>query len=403
MPPQKTVKLTHTPSAQLLESTALHTITNLPRAHSRTYPAPGSGKGKQAHEQKKPQAKSLLASSTGYSSHHTQPSPDSHPSPRQHLDDDIPVSEQDLETLRALEEALEAVKQSVAQLLQESAQEERALEDARRSFKKEQDGWAKQEEQEELELDNMNGQLGTMYQEHEVLENELFDLQVEYEERTQETQNLANKLELFEEETAQELVESPLQRKKAEVACLNALVNEQVHVIEGIMGRMAKVHEKDVDSYYALALKVRERNCRIQILHSELELENMDMDLEATLGMSIEEEFEVLKSRHGVPKGSDFDKKMMTRQVELKARYDREYATEKKLHCGALEQINLRTLSHFARLSESQRGIERAKSSIEESKRAYEQAEQGFLRVRSEKETRLREVAEAEKLLSTLS
>ncbi|KAF9945885.1 hypothetical protein BGZ72_000886 [Mortierella alpina] len=403
MPPQKTLKLTHTPSAQLLESTALHTITNLPRAHSRSHPTPGSGKGKQTHEQKKPQTKSLMASSTGLVSQNTQPSPDSQPSPRQHLDEEIPVSEQDLETLKALEEALEAVKQSVAQLLRESAQEETALEETRRTFKTEQDLWAKEDDQAELELEQLEEELATVGQEHKELEDVVFYLQEEADEKAQEIQTLKNKLELHDEEAAKDLLDPPLLRKTAAVAVWKDRVDKQMEIFEKTSTHWEKLLQQDVGEYYDLLTEVRERNCRIQILRSELELEDMDVDLEATLGMSIEEEFEVLKSRHSVPKGSDFDKKMIARQAELKARYDREYASEKKLHSAALDQINLRTLSHFARLSESERAIERAKSSIEESKKAFEQAEQGFLQVRSEKDKRMRELAEAEKLLAALS
>ncbi|KAG9321421.1 hypothetical protein KVV02_000555 [Mortierella alpina] len=403
MPPQKTAKLTHMPSAQLLESTALHTITNLPRAHSRTYPAPGSGKGKQAQEQKKPQAKSLMASSTGHPSQPTQPSPDSQSSPRQHLDEEISVSEQDLGALRALEAALEAVKQSVAQLLRESAQEVTALEETRRTFQKEQDIRAKHDEQEQLELEKLNEQLESISPEHADLEDEIFDLQVESEEKKREVENLEEKLDLYENETSRELLDPPLQRKKAETVRLQELIGEQMALMEKTAECWTKLHGEDVDAYYALATEVREREFRVANLRSELELEDMNMDLEATLGMSIEEEFEVLKSRHSVPKGSDFDKKLIARQAELKARYDREYASEKKLHSAALDQINLRTLSHSARLAEFQRAIKRAKSSIEESKRAFEQAEQGVLQVRAEKDARLREISEAAKLLAALS
>ncbi|KAF9962847.1 hypothetical protein BGZ70_007855 [Mortierella alpina] len=397
------VKNKSEPSPQLLESTALHTITNLPRAHSRTYPAPGSGKGKQAHEQKKPQARSLMESSTGHPHQNTQPSPDSQPSPKQHLYEEIPVSEQDLETLRALEEALEAVKQSVAQLLRESAREETALEETRRDFKKEQDAWAKQEEQDELELEELDEQAGTIQQEHTKLENEIFYLSLEMEERNQEVETLAKKLKSYDEETCEELSESPLQAKQREVAQLEELMDKQMDILVETSERWKKVQLTDVCEYYSLAAKIRERKSRIQDLKSELELEDMDTDLEAILGMSIEEEFEVLKSRHSVSKGSDFDKKMTARQVELKARYDREHASAKKVHSAALDQINLRTLTHYSRLTESKKAIMRAKSSIEESKKAFEQAQQEVLQVRSEKETRLREIAEVAKLLATLS
>ncbi|CAO3571628.1 unnamed protein product [Mortierella alpina] len=403
MPPQKTVKLTHTPSPQLLESTALHTITNLPRAHSRTYPAPGSGKGKQAHEQKKPQARSLMESSTGHSHQHTQPSPASQPSPKQHLDEEVPVSEQDLETLRALEKALEAVKQSVAQLIRESAQEETALEETRRDFKREQDAWAKHEEQDELELEELYKLRDGIQQEHAELDDEVLHLQLEMEEKAQEVETLERNLELHEEETCKELSESPLQVKKKEVAQLNKLIDKQMDILEETLERWTKLQLEDVYQFYTLEVEVRERKSRVQDLKSELELEDMDKDLEAILGMSIEEEFEVLKSRHSVPKGSDFDKKIIARQMELKARYDQQYASAKKVHSAALDQISLRTLSQYSRLTESKKAIKRANSSIEESKKAFEQAQQGVLQVRSEKETRLREIAEAAKLLATLS
>jgi len=59
--------------------------------------------------------------------------------------------------------------------------------------------------------------------------------------------------------------------------------------------------------------------------------------------------------------------------------------------------------SQYSRLTESKKAIKRANSSIEESKKAFEQAQQEVLQVRSEKETRLREIAEAAKLLATFS
>ncbi|KAF9568860.1 hypothetical protein EC968_002832 [Mortierella alpina] len=344
-----------------------------------------------------------MASSTGHHNQPTQPSPDSQPSPRLQADEEIPVSEQDLETLRVLEEALEAVKQSVAHLLRESRQEETALEETHSAFNKERDVWTKQVEQDELEIETLKEQLEMVEDENAELGDELIELQVECDKYTEEILHLEETFEADNEETERMLLEPPVEVKKAEAKRLQKLIDKQEVVLRETMALWDKVQDTDVIAYYGLAYELRVRKDRLQELESELALEDMDMDLEATLGMSIEEEFEVLKIRHSVPKGSDFDKKMIALQAELKARYDREYASEKKSHSAALDRINVRTLSHFSRLNEFKRAIKNANSNIEQSKNTLEQAEQEVLQIRSEKETRLREIAEAAKLLAALS
>ncbi|KAG0207749.1 hypothetical protein BGX28_001082 [Mortierella sp. GBA30] len=391
MPPQKTPKLSHVPSAQLLESKALHTITNLPRAHP-----------------KKPFTKSPMSSSENL--HQSIPTPsesqksNKQQQQQQHLNEDDTISEHDLQTLKALEEALEAVKQSVEQLHRELAQEEAEMEATRHSFQKEQEARTQEEKDAELEMQELEEKCTNLIMEQEKLEDTVYQLTIDVEKAAKEAKELQTQRDELESETEKMLLYGPLQMLMDEIHPLKDLMDGKMEQLEECAQQLGMWQEMyDPLAVCEMELELKQLKVACQLLDDELEGDGMDMDLEAILGLSIEEEFKALKSVHNVIEGSDLDKELTEFQAQMTAKFHRDFAQETAKHKQDMDKVDEKIRHHVERLRKLWMGIQSAKANTSDSEKYFRNTGHELLRLRSENDERRLKIAEARANLAALS
>ncbi|KAF9088967.1 hypothetical protein BGX29_012289 [Mortierella sp. GBA35] len=377
MPPQKTQKLNHTPSAQLLESTPLNPITNIPRAHSRTHPPVGSGKAKQALE-KRPFTKTQTAAGTENTHQPTQsrlafPTTKTKTTPPQPQPSEE-ASKQDQETLKALAATLSDLQQSVEQLQRDAKDMEAQLKNTRQALQKEEELNTRRIKEQEDEVEELMEQIGDQEVEIESYEDRVFQLGVEIENKAAEIFERKEYAVAYEEEVCKELMQSDLAEESMEVFRLRELVKEGGPRLEELIAAMNDLtSSENALTSKALEDKLKQQASDIEDLENSLGVEGMD--LEAILGLSIEEEFIALRSRYNLTKGSDIEKEVVKYQNQLKSKYDRQYSSMSFQHNAKIEQITQKTQSHEARLSKLQTNIVHAKDSIARSGEDFREAE----------------------------
>ncbi|GJJ73585.1 hypothetical protein EMPS_05943 [Entomortierella parvispora] len=396
MPPQKTQKIGHVTSSQVLDSLPLHPITNTPRLHGLTYPPPGSGKQKNAGTmEKKPHTKSQLVSGKDRTVQTQLPfQPKSVPALVQEAD-------ADLETVSELEKQLEEAKIISKSLETELAKISTDLEIEQDKYNKEESELEQMVEdgthhRADLERRNLEREL-----ELETLSEQVCAMESENDEKVAYIAEIKQQFEQFEYETCRELDYSELREEQEQVA----LLKEEVHLGQESMAMMLKtVPELEENSDFlgteALRREVQEKEVYIQDL--QIDLESFGVNLDDVLGLSINDEFEALKSRFNLTKGSSLFKEVSRCQVQLSSKYDRQFALMKHQFDVKLEQVNFKIRAHDSRIDNLQDKIFRAKESIQRSEEDFKAAEMEQLRLQSRAEDVRQEIEDVMRQLACL-
>ncbi|KAF9545438.1 hypothetical protein EC957_010968 [Mortierella hygrophila] len=381
MPPQKTLKLNHIPSTQLLESTPLNAITNIPRAHSRTHPPVGSGKAKMPLE-KRQFAKTQATPGTENTSQPIQSRltfATKTKSPTQPLEE---ANKEDQEILNTLDATLNDLQQSVTKLQYDAKEAETQLQNTRLTFQKEEELSKRRIKEHEDEIEELLEQIGDQQVEIESYEDRVFQLSVEIENKAAEILELQAHADAYEDEVSKELMGNDLEDEVVEVMRLKDLV--------AVGTPQLQVYIEAITELTTCSNALTAKALEVQLAQQEIDIENLEsslgvegMDLEAALGLSIEEEFIALRKRFNLTKGSDIEKEVVKYQYQLKAKYDRQYTSMSFEHNAKMEDITQKTQSHEARLSKLQTNIIHAKESIARSGEDFREAELEREEVRS--------------------
>ncbi|KAF9913097.1 40S ribosomal protein S26 [Linnemannia zychae] len=373
MPPQKTQKLSHIPSMQLLESTPLNAITNIPRAHSRTHPPVGSGKAKQAPE-KRQLAKTQTAPGTEITNQPIQSRltfKARTKSPAQPLEE---ASKQDQEILNSLVATLSDLQQSVAKLQHEAQEMETNLKNSRQTFQKEEELIKRRIKEHEDEVEELLEQIDDQEVEIASYDERVFQLGVEIENKATEVRELKEHAVAYEEAVSKEIMNDELEDEILEVMRLKDLVSEGTPQLAEYVEAITELTTSS-NAHLSRDLEARLAQQQIDIEDLENSSGVEGMDLEAALGLSIEEEFIALRNRYTLTKGSDIEKEVVKYQNQLIAKYDRQISSMNFEHEAKMEQITQKTHSHEMRLSKLQTKIAHAKESIARSGDDFREAE----------------------------
>ncbi|ORZ26902.1 hypothetical protein BCR41DRAFT_347039 [Lobosporangium transversale] len=405
MPPQKTQKTSHTPSSQLIETTPLNPITNFIKRHSRIHSLPGTGKGKQVQE--KPLAKPQTSASAAVAASPEKPSPPT----QTHLDftkkpkhcsplspQEQNASQKDLEIVRKLENELEEVKRVVMELQQQAEQEETKLHLARSEFQKEEDDLMERIDNAEKEQVEVKAQVADQEQEIEKHSKWIDELEQQVGEKTFEADVWRAEVEKYEAEIAEKIMFNELDEERL---VLEALELER----EEVMARLEE-NDKKVQKLREKSALVAELIEQIKFISdAEAQLEDADFDLEGAglqmkLDLSIEQEFEALRSRYSLSKGSDMDKEVAKYQARLTSKFNRHLSSLILQHNVKKEQVAMKTRAHEARLQKLQINIEDARRTIDHSKGDFKEAERERQEIRSKMEATTKEIEEVRKQLA---
>ncbi|KAF9352535.1 hypothetical protein BGX26_009671 [Mortierella sp. AD094] len=386
MPPQKTQKISHVPTTQLLETAPLNLITNLPRAHSRTHPLP-TGKGKLAQE-KKPLAKSQIAVSSEKTNQTIQTRLDFHSLHKR--ENQVPgkrdaPSEQDLATLRALEKSLEELKQSVEQLLHQAAQEEAKLQKARMTFQKEERQLFEHISEAEQEQQELEDQIADQKSEIQNHNNQVEELLNSNKMKTLEINAWEMELENFKEEVEAELMNSNrLQELMAKKAKWEEMITDAENELNMAQERLENLEKIDFTQVEGLRTELRNKKSIIRELESDLALG--DVDLEAALGLSIEQELMAIRSQYSLTKGSKLEAEVVKFQRDIKSEYDRRYSDLNLNNTAEINEITERTRLHQKKVKEFRESIEITRKALHASQENFEETalERRVVRSRSE-------------------
>ncbi|KAG0294154.1 hypothetical protein BGZ97_005145 [Linnemannia gamsii] len=373
MPPQKTQKLSHIPSTQLLESTPLNAITNIPRVHSRTHPPVGSGKAKQTLEKRQfAKTQATLGAENAHQPIQSRLTfPTKTKAPTQPLEE---ASKQDQETLNTLAATLSDLQQLVAKSQHDAQEVETHLKNTRQTFQKEEELSKRRIKEHEDEIEELLQQIGDQQVEIESYEDRVFQLGVEIENKAAEILELQAHTDAYEDEVSKELMQNDLEDEVVEVMRLKELVAEGTPQLQVYIEAITELTTcSNALTAKALEAQLAQQEINIENLESSLGVEGMD--LEAALGLSIEEEFTALRNRYNLTKGSDIEREVVKYQYQLKAKYDRQYMSMTFEHDAKMEDITQKTQSHESRLLKLQTNIVHAKESIARSGEDFREAE----------------------------
>ncbi|KAF9119098.1 hypothetical protein BGW39_000570 [Mortierella sp. 14UC] len=373
MPPQKTQKLSHIPSTQLLESTPLNAITNIPRAHSRTHPPVGSGKAKQALE-KRQLAKTQAAPGTEIPNQPIQSRLTFTARTKSPAQSSEEASRQDQEILNSLAATLSDLQQAVAKLQHDAQEAETNLKNTRQSFQKEEELSKRRIKEHEDEVEELLEQIGDQEVEIASYDDRVFQLSVEIESKAAEIRELNERAVAYEEAISKEIMNDELEDEIVEVMRLKGLVSEGTPQLAEYVEAITELTTSS-NAHFSRDLEARLAQQQIDIENLENSSGVEGMDLEAVLGLSIEEEFIALRNRYNLTKGSDIEKEVVKYQNQIMAKYDRQISSMNFKHDAKIEQITQKTHSHEARLSKLQTKISHAKESIARSGDDFREAE----------------------------
>ncbi|KAF8939107.1 hypothetical protein BGZ58_010610 [Dissophora ornata] len=380
MPPQKTQKLGHVTSTQLLETTPLNAVTNLPRVHSWTHSPPGTLKGKQA------QGISLLSKSqiTANATFQTRldfqnKAKQRHESPER----ENAAVERGQATLKALEYSLEEPRRAVEQLQWQCEQAEGTLNSMRGVFKKMEIKLAEQVRDAELEQKELEATVADQESEIQRYQEQVLELTFQTENKLLEIQVREREMEQFEEATLKELGSGNLQEMDAELIELKDIVSEEMEKVLSELKESIESAEATED----LKQRLQEHDIYIKYLESDLSFKNDDMDAELTsflLGNSIGEELVMHRTRYDLTKGSDLDKEVTKYQKQLVIKHERQLSSLTQKHAVQMEQIAMKTQSHERRLAKLQKNIEDAVATIVRSEDDFEEAKKERVQVQTQ-------------------
>ena len=219
-------------------------------------------------------------------------------------------------TVKALENSLEELKQSVEQLQRQCEQEEATLSSMRGIFKKRESVLAEQIRDVELEQKELEATVADQESEIQKYEEQVLDLKLQIENKVLEIQDREQEMEQFEEATLKELGSGDPQDRKEELIKLKGIIIKETETLLSKFDEAVDYAEDDDGQavFENLKNELQEHDIYIECLENELSLKTDDMDAELTsflLGHSIEGEFVAHRSRYDLTKGSDLDKEVM--------------------------------------------------------------------------------------------
>ncbi|KAF9110790.1 40S ribosomal protein S26 [Mortierella sp. AM989] len=402
MPPQKTQKTSHVPSPQLLETTPLNPITNLPKAHSRTHPLP-TGKVKHAQE-KKPLAKSHIAVSSDKVNQTIQTrlnfqSLQKHQS--QTSDKQEAPSEKDLATFRALENSLEELKQSVEQLFRQAAQEEAKLHKAREAYRKEEKQLFRQINEAEQELQELEEQVADQESEIQIHRNQVKELRSNDGRMEAEVFIWEEEVRNFNQEVEEELGRSALDDKRSELERWKEMVEDAGKELNKTQEQLDALENRvDFSVAEGLRMKLKDKDSTIQELESELDMGSID--LQTALGLSFEQELAVVKSRYNLTKGSALEEHVTKFQYELTNKYARAFSTLELYHTAEMSSVIANTQLYETRIGNAKRDIESTNRALVNSQKNFNETVRERQQVQAQSGALQKEIEDVRRQLKEL-
>jgi len=210
-------------------------------------------------------------------------------------------------TVKALENSLEELKQSVEQLQRQCEQEEATLSSMRGIFKKRESVLAEQIRDVELEQKELEATVADQESEIQKYEEQVLDLKLQIENKVLEIQDREQEMEQFEEATLKELGSGDLD---AELTELKDIIGEEMERVLSELKESIECAKATED----LRRTLQEHAGYIKYLESDLNFKTDDMDAELTsflLDHSIEEEFVMHRARYDLAKDSDMNKEVI--------------------------------------------------------------------------------------------
>lgn len=211
--------------------------------------------------------------------------------------------------MNTLAATLNDLQQSVAKLQFDVKEAETHLKNTRQTFQKEEELSKRRIKEHEDEIEELLEQIGDQQVEIESYEDRVFQLGVEIENKAAEILELQAHADAYEDEVSKELMQNDLEDEVVEVMRLKELVAVGTPQLQVYIEAITEL----TTCSNALAAKALEA----QLAQQEIDIENLEsslgvegMDLEAVLGLSIEEELIALRNRFNLTKGSDIEKEV---------------------------------------------------------------------------------------------
>ena len=200
--------------------------------------------------------------------------------------------------------------QHLVEKLQHDVQEaETHLRNTRCAFQKEDELIGKRIKEQEDEMEELMAQISDQVVEIESYEDRVFQLGVEIENKAAEILDLQANADAYEDEISKELMQNDLEDVLMEVMKLKDLVAEGTPQLQIFVEAMKELTSSP-NALAAKELEAKLKQQEIDIEHLESSSSITGMDLEATLGLSIEDEFTALRRRYNLTKGSDIEKEV---------------------------------------------------------------------------------------------
>lgn len=197
----------------------------------------------------------------------------------------------------------------MAKLHCDAKEAETLLKNTRQAFQKEEELSKKRIKEHEDEIEELLEQIGDQQVEIESYEDRVFQLGVEIENKAAEIVELQAYADTYEDEVSKELMQNDLEDEVVEVMRLKDLV--------AVGTPQLQVYIEAITELTACSNALTAKALEAQLAQQEIDMENLEsslgvdgMDLEAALGLSIEEEFIALRNRFNLTKGSDIEKEV---------------------------------------------------------------------------------------------
>ncbi|KAG0247305.1 hypothetical protein BG011_001706, partial [Mortierella polycephala] len=285
--------------------------------------------------------------------------------PQQRPEDEDAVSEQDLELVKSLEDALDRVKESVENLQRQVNKETHNLETMRRVFQEEEDDVAMKIRIVESEIQDLECTIEDQEADIKKKGEHILQLGIETESKEVEIAKLQEQLEEFEEETMRLLSGGDLLDLNEDINELDAVVDREMETMVEMKAKIDKVEEQNEKLLHEEAsCDECLRDNEILIKEYEAELELTGTDLQMSKAHAIEVEFDALKRQYMVAKGSAVDREITEYQTRLKFQYEQEYMFLRRQRALATEIIDTRNKSHDEKLFKYRNGIKGAEAAI---------------------------------------
>ncbi|KAF9579358.1 hypothetical protein BGW38_004419, partial [Lunasporangiospora selenospora] len=371
------------PSQQLLDSTPLNPITNLPKGYSRTHPPLGSGKLKQTIPQdKNPHAKSQATTHSEQAG--TQTRLDFKPLTFTRYEDkgDDQVQEQDKATIRFLENTLATLKINVEQLQQQFRQEEQAAADVLFQNQKDEETLAKAVQEAGEDIKGLKDQISDQTEEiakHEALVQER---KQEISEKDVEIAMLLQEYQECEERMQREMMRSEFADLTDEVKELHEYLRELDEEAARLRDTLAfHIDEERMAEVECLKIELVENSILIKDMENQLQEGALDIE---SMPLTVEEEFEQLMERYPLSEGSELEKEAIKVRDYFISMHHSQFDTMRREHSDRVGQLKANISAHDHNLGSLRRKTAAAERAASQSEKDYENAERRCAEVKEE-------------------